>query len=90
MQNCRFFREELKKMSNSRKKTAIAGNADCSEKQDKRDYNRRYRHACKQFLHINPEQEPLPHLREYSNPWGMGKDGKKWFDAKKYPEMMRK
>ena len=78
-------------MSNSRKKTSIAGNAArISEKQDKRVYNRRYRHACKQFLHIDPEQEPLPHLREYSNPWAMGKDGKKWFDAKKYPEMMRK
>ena len=78
-------------MSNSRRKTSIAGNAACvSEKQDKRVYNRRYRHACKQFLHIDHEQEPLPHLREYSNPWAMGKDGKKWFDAKKYPEMMRK
>jgi len=83
--------EELKKMSNSRKKTSIAGHTICrSEKQDKRDYNRCYRHACKQFLHINHENEPLPHLKEYSNPWAMGKDGKKWFDAKKYPGLMRK
>ena len=74
-----------------RKKTSIAGITNSkSEKQDKRIYNRRYRHVCKQFLHINPEQEPLPHLKEFSNPWSMDKDGKKWFDAKKYPEMMRK
>ena len=61
-----------------------------SEKLDKRIYNRRYRHVCKQFLHINAEGEPFPHLKEYSNPWSMNKDGKKWFDAKKYPKRMRK
>lgn len=78
-------------MSNSRKKTSIAGHTNSkSEKQDKRIYNRRYRHICKQFLHINHENEPLPHLKEYSNPWSMDKDGKKWFDAKKYPKQMRK
>ena len=78
-------------MSRSKRKTSIAGNAfSCSEKQDKRDYNRRYRSACKQSLHIDFERELLPHLREYSNPWSMNKDGKNWFDAKKYPKMMRK
>lgn len=78
-------------MSRSRRRTSIGGNADsCSEKQDKRLYNRRFRHTCKQFLHIDPEKEVLPHLREYSNPWAMSKDGKSWFDAKKYPERMRK
>lgn len=78
-------------MSNSRKKTSIAGITNSkSEKQDKRIYNRRYRHACKQFLHINHEQEPIPHLKEYSNPWSMDKDGKKWFDANEYPKRMRK
>jgi hypothetical protein len=78
-------------MSRSKRKTSIAGNAtSCSEKQDKRDYNRRYRHVCKQSLHTNYERELLPHLKEYSNPWSMSKDGKRWFDAKKYPKMMRK
>lgn len=52
-------------------------------------YNRRFRRVCKQFLHIDFEKE-LPHLKEYSNPWGMNKDGKNWFDAKKYPKRMRK
>ncbi len=78
-------------MSRSRKKTSIGGiTDDKSEKQDKRLYNRRFRHTCKQFLHIDFTNEVLPHLKEYSNPWSMGKDGKKWFDAKKYPKRMRK
>lgn len=76
-------------MSRSRRKTSIAGHCEASEKHDKRIYNRRFRHVCKQSLHINYEQE-LPHLKEYSNPWSMNKDGKKWFDAKKYPKRMRK
>ncbi|CAN5313675.1 hypothetical protein BH20ACI1_BH20ACI1_05350 [soil metagenome] len=77
-------------MSRSKRKTSIIGVAGSSEKQDKRDYNRCYRSACKQFLHTDHEKELLPHLREYSNPWSMSKDGKKWFDAKKSPKLMRK
>ena len=61
-----------------------------SEKQDKRDYNRRYRRVSKQFLHVHPEGELMPLLREYSNLWCMAKDGKVWFDPKKYPQRMRK
>lgn len=78
-------------MSKSRKKTSIGGiTTSCSEKQDKRIYNRRYRHACKQILNTNFECKLLPHLREYSNPWSMDKDGKVWFDAKEFPKLMRK
>ncbi len=78
-------------MSKSRKKTSIGGiTTSCSEKQDKRIYNRRYRHACKQILNTNFECELLPHLREYSNVWSMDKDGKVWFDAKEHPKLMRK
>ncbi len=78
-------------MSNSRRKTSICGHTNsCSEKQDKRVYNRRYRHACKQILNVEPEKELLPHLKEYSNPWSMDKDGKTWFDAAEYPKRMRK
>ena len=77
-------------MSRSRKKTSIGGiTTAVSEKQDKRIYNRRYRRVCKQSLHIDHQQE-LPILKEYSNPWCMNKDGKKWFVAKKYPKRMRK
>lgn len=78
-------------MSSSKKKNSFAGYYSCpSEKQDKRDYNRRFRRKCKQILYSNYEIELLPHLYDYSNIWAMGKDGKKWFNPKEYPEKMRK
>ncbi|HXF38109.1 MAG TPA: hypothetical protein VN687_00210 [Blastocatellia bacterium] len=78
-------------MSRSRRKTPIHGMTTArSEKKDKRLYNRRFRHVSKQALHVSPQQEPLPHLREHSNPWSMDKDGKVRFDPKKHPEWMRK
>jgi hypothetical protein len=78
-------------MSRSTKRTPVCGMTGApSEKQDKRLYNRRYRRMCKQVLHVNPACELLPHLREYSNPWAMDKDGKWWFDPKERPELMRK
>ena len=61
-----------------------------SEKQDKRRYNRRFRRAIKQIIRVNPEAEALPHLRHYSNPWAMDKDGKFRFDPRRHPEWMRK
>ncbi len=83
-------------MSKSKKKTSIGGiTTSCSEKQDKRLYNRRYRRSCKQILNTDFENtdfecELLPHLREYSNPLSMDKDGKVWFDSKAFPQLMRK
>jgi hypothetical protein len=78
-------------MARSRKKTPVHGiTTASSEKKDKRLYNRRFRHVCKQALHVNPYLEVLPHLQEYSNPWCMDKDGKARFDPKKHPEWMRK
>ena len=78
-------------MSRSRKKTPIHGiTTASSEKQDKRLYNRRFRRVVKQVLRQAPECEVLPHLREYSNPWSMDKDGKARFDPAKHPELMRK
>ena len=78
-------------MSRSKKRTPIRGVAGArSEKQDKRLYNRCYRRVCKQVLHARPGSELLPHLREYSNPWCMDKDGKSLFDLEEYPEWMRK
>jgi hypothetical protein len=78
-------------MSRSKKRTPLAAmNGASSEKQDKRDYNRRYRRVSKQFLRVNPECELMPHLREHSDDWAMAKDGKVWFDPMKYPKKMRK
>ena len=73
---CRFVRGGANEMSRSKRKTSIIGTAGSSEKQDKRDYNRRYRSACRQSLQIDYKRELLPHLREYSNPWSMSKEGK--------------
>ena len=78
-------------MSRSKKKTPVCGmTRACSEKQDKRFYNRRYRRACNQSLHMNPAREAVPPLREYSNPAAMAKDGKVRFDPRRFPRLMRK
>lgn len=79
-------------MSRSRRKHPFCGiikNA-ASEKQDKRAYNRRFRHAAEQALKADPTGESLPILREHSDPWGMDKDGKTRFDPVKHPKLMRK
>ncbi|MDN5214420.1 hypothetical protein QQ020_20235 [Fulvivirgaceae bacterium BMA12] len=62
-------------MSRSRKKTSKRGitSAD-SEKQDKRDANRKYRRIVKQ--QVNRGEEELPEVREVSDVWGFSKDGK--------------
>ena len=78
-------------MSRSKKRTPVCGmTGACSEKQDKRLYNRRYRRGCKQALHVNPARELLPHLREYSNPGAMDKDGRARFEPTERPELLRK
>jgi len=65
-----------------------------SEKQDKREYNRRYRRASRQAVGVAAEsageKNPLPALREHSNPWDMGKDGKMMFDPREKPDLLRK
>ena len=78
-------------MSRSRRKHPFCGilKAD-SEKQDKRAYNRRFRHAAEQALKTDPTGESLPILREHSDPWDMDKDGKFRFDPVKHPKLMRK
>jgi hypothetical protein len=78
-------------MSGSRKKTPISGMTTAvSEKQDKRLANRRVRRAVKQALHTFEAPEVLPHRRELTSPWTMAKDGKQWFDARRFPEDLRK
>ena len=79
-------------MSRSRKQTPVRGIilSTHSKKQDKRLYNRRFRHASEQAIRADGEPDILAHLREHSDPWAMGKDGKTRFDPHKYPELMRK
>jgi len=63
-------------MSRSRKKHPIGGIAKArSDKPYKVTEHRRERHYVAQFL--RREEEPLP--KDFGNPWGAPKDGKRWF-----------
>jgi len=74
-------------MSRSRKNTPILGNTTCrSEKADKVAWHRRYRRAVRRLLGID---EMLHMHWEFSNPWEMGKDGKRWRDCPRQ-EWLRK
>jgi hypothetical protein len=78
-------------MARSKRKTPIRGITTApSEKQDKQSAHRRYRRTVKTVLQQVPEAELFPHVRELSDPWSMGKDGKVRFDPTKYPKDMRK
>lgn len=48
-----------------------------SEKQDKREANRRLRSRVRDALKLG--REVLPELREVSNVWKMAKDGRQWW-----------
>jgi hypothetical protein len=62
-------------MSRSKRKTPITGIIGCeSEKQDKREANRLLRRKTK--LQVISGKEIILNIREVSNVWGMGKDGK--------------
>ncbi len=63
-------------MSRSKKKAKIQGitNAD-SEKENKRNANRKFRRSVKQ--RIIKGEDVLPEVREISNVWSFGKDGKR-------------
>lgn len=65
-------------MSRSRKRTPITGNCKCdSEKQEKRKANRRLRRIVRASVRVGAD--PLPVIREVSNVWTWGKDGKTWW-----------
>ena len=69
-------------MSRSKKKKPIFGYTTCeSEKEDKRITNRKYRRKINQSLISG--KEVLPTIREISNIWSFGKDGKHYY---KYAE----
>lgn len=84
-------------MSRSRRKHPYTGITTCeSEKDDKREAHRRYRHAVRQRLQTDvpadathaTDDPTLPHWREYSDPWTWGKDGK-WFIPPTFPRAAR-
>ena len=78
-------------MARSKRKTPIRGITTAqSEKKDKQLAHRRYRRNVKAALRQVPDAEIFPHVRELSDLWSMGKDGKVRFDPIKYPKDMRK
>jgi hypothetical protein len=44
----------------------------------------------KQILNYTEGGEKLKATTEMSDPWSMDKDGKRWFDTKEYPGILRK
>lgn len=76
-------------MSRSRKKTPYHGIAGTSDKKDKRCANRALRRAVHAALDVDPEGI-VPQVREVSDPWSFSKDGKKYFEPARFPELMRK
>ncbi|MBE2895879.1 hypothetical protein HPC38_03155 [Pasteurellaceae bacterium HPA106] len=76
-------------MSRSYRKTPICG-ITCieSEKQDKRRANRKFRRYTRQCVYIGIE--PPFTLRQVSDVYDFGKDGRQYFSASKHPYLMRK
>ncbi|MGA2298490.1 MAG: hypothetical protein ABSG15_13170 [FCB group bacterium] len=67
-------------MSRSVRKTKITGITTCeSEKIYKQKANRQYRHKVKQS--INKGKEVLPEIKEVSDVWSFGKDGKRYYSG---------
>jgi hypothetical protein len=64
--------------------------ASASDKREKQDANRKERKRVHATLTQQPTTDVLPHKREVSDVWSMPKDGKRRFDAKKHPKLMRK
>lgn len=78
-------------MSRSKRKTPMCGHTTCdSEKADKVSAHRRIRRSVSVALRVGLETEVLPHEKELSNPWLMGKDGKQRFDPVTRYKLMRK
>ena len=72
-------------MARSKKKTPIIPNTKAeSEKEDKRNNNRKLRRAVKQKLQVFEDTEDLvlPELREITDVWDGAKDGKKFLKNK--------
>ncbi len=78
-------------MSRSRRKTSICGLSMAeSNKADKTAAHRRWRKRVRQDLQTQPDSETQAHEKSFLNPWLMAKDGKVWFDARKFKKLLRK
>jgi len=82
--------EKERGMSRSRRKTPILGiTTAASEANDKARWHRAYRRAERQRLRASPESLPASH-RDYSDPWSMDKDGKRYWGKACGSRWMRK
>lgn len=82
-------------MSRSRRTQPVTGvTMATSEKEWKREANRKLRHATAQVLQAMPSGDPdalvLPVLDEVANPYDSPKEGKHRFDPRQQPRLMRK
>jgi hypothetical protein len=81
-------------VSRSIKHSPISGITKCrSEKTDKRIANRKLRAKARSIMNRNTDPDGLvvPVLsREVLDQWCMGKDGKRYYDPLRFPELMRK
>ncbi len=78
-------------MSGTIRKKSIIGNGGQSEKKDKQSYNRGYRTMCKTFIAKGWYDDIPKHQgKRHGGNWNFTKDGKRYFDKNKRPELMRK
>lgn len=76
-------------MSRSSRQTSKIGNSCAeSEKQDKRKANRNYRRKVR--ISISKGEEFQPMVREVSDVWKFGKDGKTYWWRERGDRIMRK
>lgn len=67
-------------MGKSFKKTPVCGHTGCkSEKHDKQNANRSFRRNSKQKIASEQYDALFVDIREISDNWCFGKDGKSWF-----------
>ena len=77
-------------MSRSRRKTPIFGITTApSEAEDKRLWHKRLRAKTRDQLKAGPDDHIPVDRREVSDPWGMAKDGKRYW-KKAPPKSLRK
>ncbi len=78
-------------MARSRKKTPVISVTTArSEKADKRLTHRVERRTNKVILGMTKDDVALKQVRELSDPWCFGKDGKRYVDPKKCVRELRK
>lgn len=77
-------------MARSRKKTPIRGltSAD-SEKEDKRRANRKLRRSVRETLSQDSSLERAAEMREVSNVWSMGKEGKYYLNKAEQKDLRK-